>query len=72
MEVLKYSRLSNKRAGCNKAIQVGMFQISIVKKSSLLEIFQKLIHAGGNKGVQVGIFQKSIVKNHKEWMNFRN
>ena len=34
----------NKRAGCNKVMQVGIFQISIVKKSSLLEIFQKVIN----------------------------
>ena len=34
----------NKRAGCNKAMQVEIFQISIVKKSSLLENFQKIIN----------------------------
>ena len=34
----------NKHAGCNKAMQVGIFQVSIVKKSSLLENFQKLIN----------------------------
>ena len=34
----------NKCAGCNKAMQVGIFQKSIVKKSSLLENFQKLIN----------------------------
>ena len=56
-----YSRLSNKRAGCNnhagwnipkinkhagcnKAMQDGIFQKSIVKKSSWFENFQKLIN----------------------------
>ena len=34
----------NKSAGCNKAMQVGIFQKSIVKKSSWLEIFGKLIN----------------------------
>ena len=34
----------NKRTGCNKAMQVEVFQKSIVKKSSLLENFQKLIN----------------------------
>ena len=34
----------NKRAGCNKAMQVGIFQKSIVKKSNLLENFQKFIN----------------------------
>ena len=32
----------NKRAGCNKAMQVGIFQESIVKKTCRLEKFQKL------------------------------
>ena len=34
----------NKRAGCNKAMQVGIFQESIVKKTCRLEKFQKLIN----------------------------
>ena len=34
----------NKHAGCNKAMQVGIFQKSIVKKSSWLENFQKIIN----------------------------
>ena len=34
----------NKRAGCNKAVQVGIFQESIVKKTCRLEKFQKLIN----------------------------
>jgi len=34
----------NKRAGCNKAVQVGIFQKSIVKKSCWLEKFQNLIN----------------------------
>ena len=34
----------NKRAGCNKAVQVGIFQESIVKKACRLEKFQKLIN----------------------------
>ena len=34
----------NKRAGCNKAVQVGIFQESIVKKTCRLENFQKLIN----------------------------
>ena len=33
-----------KRAGCNKAVQVGIFQESIVKKTCRLEKFQKLIN----------------------------
>ena len=43
MQAAKIPKI-NKRAGCNKAMQVGIFQKSIVKKSSLLEIFQKLIN----------------------------
>ena len=39
----------NKRAGCNKAVQVGIFQKSIVKKPCRLKNFPKLIN------VQVGI-----------------
>ena len=34
----------NKRAGCNKAVQVGIFQESIVKKTCRLEKFLKLIN----------------------------
>ena len=34
----------NKHAGYNKAMQAGFFQKSIVKKSSWLENFQKLIN----------------------------
>ena len=34
----------NKRAGCNKTVQVGIFQESIVKKTCRLEKFQKLIN----------------------------
>ena len=34
----------NKRAGCNKAVQVGIFQKSIVKKPCRLENFLKLIN----------------------------
>ena len=34
MQVGKFSKI-NKPAGCNKAMQVGIFQISILKKSSL-------------------------------------
>ena len=34
----------NKRAGCNKAVQVGIFQKSIVKKLYKKEKFQKLIN----------------------------
>ena len=34
----------NKRAGCNKAVQVGIFQKSIVKKPCRLEKFLKLIN----------------------------
>ena len=64
----------NKRAGCNKAVQVGIFQESTVKKLCRLEKLLKLINvqvgffqknnkcAGYNKAVQVGIFQESIVK----------
>ena len=49
-----YSRVSNKRAGGNKAVQVGIFQKSIVKNHKRW----KKIRAGGNKAVQVGNFQK--------------
>ena len=34
----------NKRAGCNKAVQAGIFQKSIVKKPCRLEKFPKLIN----------------------------
>ena len=43
MQAGKFPKI-NKRAGCNKAMQVGIFQKTIVKKSSLLEISQKLIN----------------------------
>ena len=43
MQAGKFPKI-NKRAGCNKAMQVGIFQKSIVKKSSWLENFQKLIN----------------------------
>ena len=36
-----YSRVSNKHAGCNKAMQVRIFQKSIVNKSICLRNFQK-------------------------------
>ena len=49
----------NKRAGWNKAVQDGIFQKSIVKKTYRLEKFLKLIkRAGCNKAMQVGFFQK--------------
>ena len=35
---------TNKHAGCNKAMQVEIFQKSIVKKSSWLKNFRKLIN----------------------------
>ena len=55
---MRYSSLSNKRAGCNnhaglkidkhaecnKTMQVGIFQKSIVEKSILLGNFLKLIY----------------------------
>ena len=43
MQAVNFPKI-NKRAGCNKAMQVGVFQKSIVKKSSWLEIFQKIIN----------------------------
>ena len=43
MQAGKFSKI-NKHAGCNKTMQVGIFQKSIVKKSSWLENFQKLIN----------------------------
>ena len=43
MQAGKFPKI-NKHAGCNKAMQVGIFQKSIVKKSSLLANFQKLIN----------------------------
>ena len=43
MQAGKFPRI-NKRAGCNKAMQVGIFQKSLVKKLSLLGYCQKLIN----------------------------
>ena len=43
MQAGKFPKI-NKRAGCNKAMQVGIFQKSIVKKSSCLESFQILVN----------------------------
>ena len=43
MQAGKFPKI-NKRAGCNKAMQVGIFQNSIVERSSLLGNFQKLIN----------------------------
>ena len=43
MQAGKISKI-NKRAGCNKAMQVGIFQKTIVKKSSLQENFPNLIN----------------------------
>ena len=58
MQVGKFLKLI-KRAGWNKAVQDGIFQKSIVKKTCRLEKFLKLIkRAGCNKAVQVGFFQK--------------
>ena len=58
MQVGKFPKLI-KRAGWNKAVQDGIFQKSIVKKTCRLEKFLKLIkRAGCNKAVQVGFFQK--------------
>ena len=58
MQAGKISKI-NKRAGCNKAVQVGIFQKSIVKKTMQAGKFSKINkRAGGNKAVQVGFFQK--------------
>jgi hypothetical protein len=58
VQVGKFPKLI-KRAGWNKAVQDGIFQKSIVKKTSRLENLLKLIkRAGCNKTVQVGFFQK--------------
>ena len=43
MQAGKFPKI-NKRAGCNKAVQVGIFQKSIVKKPCRLEKFLKLIN----------------------------
>ena len=43
MQAGKISEI-DKRAGCNKAVQVGIFQKSIVKKLCWLEKFPKLIN----------------------------
>ena len=43
MQAGNFSKIDN-CAGCNKAMQVGIFQNSIVKRSSLLGNFQKLIN----------------------------
>ena len=60
MQVGKFPKLI-KRAGWNKAVQDGIFQKSIVKKTCRLEKFLKLIKlAGCNKAVQVAFFQKLI------------
>ena len=59
MQVGKFPKLI-KRAGWNKAVQDGIFQKSIVKKTCRLEKFLKLIkRAGCNKAMQVGFFQKN-------------
>ena len=42
VQVRKFQAI-NKRAGCNKAVQVGIFQELIVKKPCRLEKFLKLI-----------------------------
>ena len=43
MQAGKFPKI-NKRAGCNKAVQAGIFQKSIVKKPCRLEKFLKLIN----------------------------
>ena len=59
MQAGKISKI-DKRAGGNKAVQVGIFQKSIVKKLCKMEKFQKNNkRAGYNRVVQVGNFQKS-------------
>ena len=62
----------NKRPGCNKAVQVGIFQKSIVKKTMQAGKFSEINkRAGCNKAMQVGIFQKSIVKKSSLLENFQ-
>ena len=47
----------NKHAGCNKAMQVGFFQKSLVKRIKLARKFPKdNKRAGCNKTMQVGKF----------------
>ena len=49
----------NKRAGCKKAVEVGIFQKLIVEKSQKNGKFSKIDkRAIVNKEVQAGIFQK--------------
>ena len=43
MQAEKFPKI-NKHAGCNKALQVGIFKKSIGKKLCWLEKFQKLIN----------------------------
>ena len=45
--------------GCNKAVQVGIFQESIVKNMQGGKISEVNKSAGCNKAVQVGFFQKN-------------
>ena len=53
-----YSKVSNKRAGGNKAVQIIIFQNSSVKmiKNGKFQKIDK--RAGGNKAVHIGKFQK--------------
>ena len=52
----------NKRAGCSKAVQVGIYQESIVKKTFRLEKFLKLINMQDVIGPCRLDFFKKIVK----------
>ena len=59
MQAGNFSRI-NKRAGGNNAVQVGIFQNSLVKNHKKWKKNWKINkRAGGNKGVQVGNFQKN-------------
>ena len=52
----------NKHAGWNKAVQVGIFQKSIVKKTCRLEKFQKLINVQDViRPCRLDFFQKLII-----------
>ena len=56
MQAGKFPKI-NKRAGCNKAMQAGIFQKSIVKKIKFAGKVPKTNkRAGCNKTMQVGKF----------------
>ena len=64
MQAGKISKI-DKRAGGNKAVQVGIFQKSIVKKLYKKETFQKLINVQEViRPCRLEIFKKLIIVQH--------